>query len=52
VEGKALAGAKKNGAREGRTIIFTDESGVNERPHRVRAFAPKGKTPVLHYSVT
>jgi hypothetical protein len=40
----------KNGAREGRTIVFIDESGVRERPRRVRTFAPKGKTPVRQES--
>ncbi len=47
--------ALKNGAKEGRTIVFDefiDESGVSERPHRVRAWAPRGKTPVLQYSFT
>jgi hypothetical protein len=47
-----LAGAKKNCAREGQTIVFIDESGVSERPHRVRTWAPKGKTPVRQYSFT
>jgi hypothetical protein len=41
---------QKNGAREGRTIVFIDESGVSERPRRVRTFAPKGKTPVRQES--
>jgi hypothetical protein len=44
--------ALKNCARESRTIVFIDESGVSERPHRVRAWAPKGKTPVLQYNFT
>jgi transposase len=35
--------------REGRTIIFIDESGLSERPHRVRTWAPRGQTPVLQY---
>lgn len=34
---------------EQRTIIFIDESGLSERPHRVRTWAPRGKTPVLQY---
>jgi transposase len=29
--------------------VFVDESGLSERPTRVRAFAPKGETPVLQY---
>ena len=34
---------------EGRTIIFIDESGLSERPHRCRTWAPRGQTPVLQY---
>ncbi|MFT3990943.1 MAG: IS630 family transposase [Luteolibacter sp.] len=29
-------------------IVFIDETGVSTRPHRVRTWAPRGKTPVLH----
>ena len=43
VEEKALAGAKKNCQREGRTIVFVDESGLSERPTRVRPGRPKVK---------
>jgi transposase len=45
----ALAGVKKNAARQGRTIVFVDESGLSERPTRVRTWAPRGQTPVLQY---
>ena len=34
---------------EKRTIVFIDESGLSERPHRVRTWAPRGQTPVLQY---
>ena len=34
---------------ERRTIVFIDESGLSERPHRVRTWAPRGQTPVLQY---
>jgi len=34
---------------EGRTIVFIDESGLTERPQRVRTWAPKGQTSVLQY---
>jgi transposase len=44
-----LAGVKKNAAREGRLIVFIDESGVSERPTRVRTWARKGETPVLQF---
>jgi transposase len=50
VAGQALAGAKKKSCREGRTIVFIDESGLSERPTRVKTWAPKGQTPVLQYS--
>ena len=29
--------------------MFIDESGVSERPHRVRTWAPRGQPPVLQY---
>src|SRR6516225_3669496 len=44
-----LAGAKKNAAREGRLIVFIDESGVSERPTRVRTWGLKGQTPVVQF---
>lgn len=49
LEESALARGKKNAARAGRTIVFIDESGLSERPHRCRTWAPRGQTPVLHY---
>lgn len=30
--------------------MFVDESGLSERPTRVRTWAPKGQTPVIQYS--
>jgi len=30
--------------------VFVDESGLSERPHRVRTWAPRGQTPVLQYT--
>jgi hypothetical protein len=38
--------------REGRQIVFVDESGISEQPTRVRTWAPKGQTPVIqvHFS--
>jgi transposase len=50
LEDQALAGAKKNAKRDGRTIVFVDESGLSQRPTRVKTWAPKGQTPVLQYS--
>jgi len=42
-----VAASKKKARREGRTIVFIDESGLSTRPHRVRTWAPRGQTPVL-----
>jgi len=50
VEEQTLAGAKKNAAAQRRTIVFIDESGLSERPTRVRTWSPKAQTPVLQYS--
>ena len=30
-------------------IVFVDESGLSERPTRVRTWAPKGQTPVIQF---
>lgn len=49
MEAEALARSKKNAAKQGRVIVFVDESGLSERPTRVRTWAPKGETPVLQY---
>jgi transposase len=50
VEGPEVAGTKKIAARQGRIIVFIDESGLSERPCRARTWAPRGQTPVLQYS--
>jgi transposase len=44
-----VAGAKKNAARQGATIVFLDESGFSERPSVQRTWAPRGQTPVLKH---
>src|SRR3989442_495979 len=49
LEAEALAGVKKKAKNGGRTIVFVDESGLSERPHRCRTWAPRGQTPVLQY---
>jgi transposase len=49
VETEGLAGAKKKAQREGRTIVLIDESGLTQRPHRTRTWAPRGQTPILHH---
>jgi transposase len=45
-----VAGDKKKARQQGRTIVFVDESGLSERPHRVRTWAPRGQTPILQYT--
>lgn len=49
MEKAALAGAKKNASAQRRVIVFVDESGLSERPTRIRTWAPRGQTPVLQY---
>ena len=49
MEAQALAGDKKKAENEGRTIVFIDESGLSQRPHRRRTWAPRGQTPVLQF---
>ncbi len=49
MEARALARAKKNAAIRRQTIVFVDESGLSERPHRERTWAPRGQTPVLQF---
>jgi len=54
VSGSAAGGAyagppQKKAHKEGRTILFIDESGISQRPHRVRTWSPCGETPPLPY---
>jgi transposase len=49
VEAGDLAGAKKKAIAERRVIVFVDESGLSERPARLRTWAPKGCTPQLEF---
>lgn len=44
-----LACAQKKARREGRLIIFVDESGISQRPTRVRTWALKGESPVVQF---
>jgi len=44
---RALAGAKKGADREGRTIVWVDESAFYLLPGAVRTYAPRGQTPIL-----
>jgi transposase len=49
MEAEDLAGDKKKARAEGRTIVFIDESGLTQKPHRVRTWSPKGQTPLLFH---
>ena len=48
METGGLARLKKKARRQRRTIVFVDESGLSTRPTRVRTWAPRGQTPMLH----
>jgi transposase len=45
-----VASVKKIAARQGRTIVFIDESGLSKRLCRARTRSPTGQTPILQYS--
>lgn len=49
MEDQDLAAGKKNARRKGQSIVFIDESGLSERPHRSRTWAPRGETPILQH---
>lgn len=49
MEAPELARAQKKCSAERRLIVFIDESGLSERPTRVRTWAPKGCTPVIQF---
>jgi transposase len=49
LEAQALAADQKKAQNERRAIVFIDESGLSQRPHRCRTWAPRGQTPVLQY---
>jgi len=40
---------KKRPKTKAGRIVFIDESGLSERPHRCRTWAPRGQRPVLQY---
>ncbi len=50
MEEKDLAGHYKKARTAGRMIVFLDESGLSQQPHRCRTRAPRGQTPVLEYN--
>jgi transposase len=47
-----VAGAKKNSKRQGRTIVFIDESGLSEKCPVTRTWGLRGHTPVIQQSFT
>jgi transposase len=47
VAGKRLAGHQKKAKKEGRTLVFVDESGFFLRPAAAKTWSPAGRTPVL-----
>jgi hypothetical protein len=47
-----VATAQKRALKEGRTIVFADQSGFYLLPMVVRTYAPVGKTPVLEEHLT
>jgi transposase len=49
-DGKSSGGQSlKKAQLKGQTIVFVDESGLSERPHRCRTWSPRGQTPVLQF---
>ena len=42
-----MAGAQKTAVREGRTVVFVDESAFYMTPAVVKTWAPAGQTPTL-----
>jgi transposase len=52
LEREALATAQKSALKEGRTIVFADQSGFYLLPTVVRTNAPVGRTPILKENLT
>ena len=47
-----MACSEKRALKEGRTIVFADQSGFYLLPMVVRTYAPVGETPILHENFT
>ena len=47
-----MAGAQKGAAKQRRTILFVDESGLYLLPALVRTWAKRGQTPVVSHTLT
>lgn len=52
MERTKMAVSEKKALKEGRTIVFCDQSGFYLLPTVVRTYAPVGETPVLHEHLT
>ena len=52
MERAEVATAQKRALKEGRTIVFCDQSGFYLLPMVVRTYAPVGKTPILKENLT
>ena len=39
----------KKACREGRVVVFIDESGLSEQPTRLHTWAPRGQTPAIQF---
>jgi transposase len=52
LEDGSLACPEKRALKEGRTIVFCDQSGFYLLPMVVRTYAPVGQTPTLHENLT
>ena len=50
MEEAGVARTKKKALKEGRILVFIDESGLSQRPHRCRTWAPRGQTPIVQYN--
>ena len=47
-----MAFSEKRALKEGRTIVFVDQSGFYLLPMVVRTYAPVGQTPILRENLT
>lgn len=52
MEREEVAFPEKRALKEGRTIVFCDQSGFYLLPAVVRTYAPVGKTPILRENLT
>ena len=48
--GRRRSGQNEKSAPRRAILVFIDESGRSQRPHRCRTWAPRGQTPILQYN--